>query len=432
MICYVIDTFVATSHRGFNHLSSHPYWIIVILVSARYGLADGLAAAFFSSVFYLYYQGDVAYSGNVLLSSYNYLEHPVNFFLVAIVLGKIQDNMRTRAQIQKEELHDINKDFDLLARNYQLIKESKELIEKRIVGQESTVNTMYEGIRRLKHLREEEIYPAVLDLMEEYMNVKEGSVYMLEGNHLQLVASKNWPEKKGYPKRYTTEDTLFNDIVIRQSTVSINRWEDYNKAGDDRVMVVAPIIDEFNKQTLGMLKIEEIDFVNLNSSSVLFLEVLADWASYAIKSAKESLEEEFIDKLSGAYINEYFQIAFKRELAAAKRNNIPLTILVLSINEYGNMLENIRSLAMKSIVSIVKNRFRATDVLARSQKDGSFLLLLPITPAEGAQRCFDVIKEEVDLLEFCPFPKEEKLLSLSYRQFSLENDEMSLEQVAKL
>ncbi|MFQ5646209.1 MAG: diguanylate cyclase domain-containing protein [bacterium] len=431
-ICFFVDFFFLTSHRGFNFLSTHPYWILVVLVPARYGIIDGFAASLTASLLYIYYQAPLPATDNFLLTSNYYLGTPVNFIVVSLALGRIQDNVRIKAQTLKQENVKLAKDFDLLAENFRLLKENKDLIERRIVGQESTISTMYKGIRRLKNLKEEEIYLEITKLMKEYMNVKKGSVYMLEGNHLQLKSSLNWPDDHCFTDVYYSEDFLFNEIVMRQTPLAINRWEDYQaKVGKDRVLVAVPMVDELSKRSMGMLKIEEIDYVNLNSSTVMFLEVLADWSTYAIKSARETLKEEIHDPLSGAHHNDYFQEIFKREWSSAKRNGLDLSVLLLTINGYAEMTDNIREMVLKLIVTVIRNRFRDTDIVARCHKEDSFIILLPMTPSRGANRCSEIIKTEVDKLEFHPF-SDKRLVSFEFSCYAVDMDNLNPELVADL
>ncbi len=434
LTCLVIDIFFLPETRGFNHISPHPYWIPIIFVAAHYGLREGGIAALIAAIFYVYYPQKLPAEDNTFLLTYYFLLHPISFILIGLFLGNIQDSLRKRTRQMQEEILQLKKDFDLLSTNYQLLKESKEQIERRIVGQEATVSTMYEGIKRLKNLKESEIYPAILDLMQEFLQVKQGSIYMLEDKKLILKAERDWPSDNAYHQYYTRNDPLFSEVVLKQKSLSVNRMEDYKKMAGDRVLAVIPIIDDLTTQTIGVLKIEDIDFVNLNASTIKFLQVLADWSAAAIFAAKEKgakLEHSLIDKLSEVYCYEYFQIVFRREFRISRRYKLPLSIISLAIHHFADMEKNIQTSLMRTISTVLKNKFRNADIISRGPDEGSFLILLPMTNETGTQRCIDQIKYDITQMGLKPFTPAHPI-NVDVKYYSTENGTLTEETAVRL
>ncbi|WP_051920352.1 sensor domain-containing diguanylate cyclase [Thermodesulfobacterium hydrogeniphilum] len=93
------------------------------------------------------------------------------------------------------------------------------------------------------------------------------------------------------------------------------------------------------------------------------------------------------DPLTEIYNRRYFIERLKTEMERAKRYNIPLSLIIIDLDDfkkindtYGHMVGD---KVLKAVAQTLKNRLRKTDILARWGGE-EFIILLPNTPPEKA------------------------------------------------
>jgi diguanylate cyclase (GGDEF)-like protein len=108
---------------------------------------------------------------------------------------------------------------------------------------------------------------------------------------------------------------------------------------------------------------------------------------------------ENTDKLSGLYIQEYFEDRLEEELARAQRYSRPLTMLFMQINYQHFMPEvNVRWGMVYTIIkqfgSLLLKHLRNVDLAGRYGGE-HFMVMLPETPIEGGKVLAERIRKVV-------------------------------------
>lgn len=110
-----------------------------------------------------------------------------------------------------------------------------------------------------------------------------------------------------------------------------------------------------------------------------------------------------IDPLTGLYNDRHFQIIVEAELKRAKQYGIPLSIIMLDADNFGNYSAlygpETGNIALKEISLILKNSCRKEDMLFRLKKNCFTLVLLNIN-REGAHMLGERLRENVEKHRF--------------------------------
>ncbi len=109
---------------------------------------------------------------------------------------------------------------------------------------------------------------------------------------------------------------------------------------------------------------------------------------------------QYIDKLTGLYVQHYFEKRMDEELARTLRYKRPLTILMFEINYNYFMPDfNIRwamvYTVLKQFGSVLLKQLRNVDLAGRYGGD-QFMVLLPETPVDGGMIAADRIRKHVE------------------------------------
>lgn len=127
--------------------------------------------------------------------------------------------------------------------------------------------------------------------------------------------------------------------------------------------------------------------------------VALDWEELASENARLEHEMEVtasVDPLTGLRNRTRFFEDLRREVAAARRYDTPLSIVVVDVDDLHAVNEaqgyDAGDRLLLSIAELVLNRLRVTDIAARVGDD-DFAVILPHTELDGAKTLADRITE---------------------------------------
>ncbi|RBW52160.1 GGDEF domain-containing protein [Marinobacter sp. F3R11] len=106
-------------------------------------------------------------------------------------------------------------------------------------------------------------------------------------------------------------------------------------------------------------------------------------------SLREDLQRlSYEDALTGLKNRRYFDQLFVHEAAVAQRNNLPLSLLLMDIDHFKHFNDThgheAGDMALKAFASILKSRFRGSDIVCRYGGE-EFVVILPGSDLAGAK-----------------------------------------------
>lgn len=414
---------------GFYSFRYNPYWIIILAIAARYGFGGGLIAGITGGVMMLSLikisEPDFAIKE---LMRFKYLTTPVLFIVVGAFLGEIREMQKRQFDKLNNKYKELQDSFGVLSTKYDALNMAKQELDTRIIGQEQTISTLYESAQALKSLKEEDIYPAVLKILKEFVSTEECSIYKASGDKLKMIANLGWHGDNNHPLEVDIEEGIMGQAFSTGKTVSINDVlkadEPYNFS-DLNLIVSAPITTS-EKVVLGVLNIEKMPFVKFNLQSIKMVSILAEWCGSALENArtyKETKDRNIADDITGAYTYDYLCKRIEEEFNKARRYKFTFGILVFKIAEYDLIPEMKRQDILPVFKTVFANIVRKTDLLFVGSDPGSFVFLFPFTPIKGINIVKNKLINAIDEFKFRPYGDENKLLKINTGVAEF-NDEM--------
>jgi polysaccharide biosynthesis protein PelD len=376
-------------------LSPHPFWIVVLLLSAQYGTREGLLAAALSSCALL--AGNLP-SWPVTVDAYSYFanlsRHPVLWFVASLVLGEIrQRHIRERDQL-RARLEEAAPNEELIAGSHERLSRAKEKLEGRLASQMKSLISVYETAKEIERLQTSEVLVGVVNVVRSALNPEQFSLYLLRDSALEFVLQEGWEHGSArYAHVFHPESPLFREVVARQRVVCCVRAEDEEVLRGEGVLA-GPLLAETG-EVVGMLKIESMGFADLNLPNVQAFRVLCEWigATYAnARKYQEAREHSFLNADTSLYSFQFLQRQTDFLIALSKRFGFDLTLFVLRLENGQELDEPTRSTIPATLGSAMHSRLRRTDLVFDYQRTGlEFAFILPGNNVENTQILVDKI-----------------------------------------
>jgi hypothetical protein len=292
-------SFLFDAGNRFLSVSPHPFWIPVILASAYYGANEGLAAAVLSAAALL--TGHLPEQGsNEDLSVWllRVTGEIVIWFLAAIVVGQAADSHRRERDRLLRDLQDVRQHANVISHAYEQLAQIKGSLEKRVASQVQTVHTVYVASRAIERQGTDEVLIGIGDLIRSVMAPHKFSLFLLNGRILEAAATEGWFPSDLLVREFNASSALFEAIVLRREFLCVTNPVHEAVLGGQG-MLAGPLVSNETGEVLGMLKVEEIDFLDLHPSCVQNFRTLCEWIGMAFANAQRVEQlKELVEELS--------------------------------------------------------------------------------------------------------------------------------------
>lgn len=355
-------------------MAPHPYWIVVLLTATRYGFGGGAFAGVLASILFLLFKTlsipDISVADFKTLSMWG---KPILFFLVGVVLGEMRQ-LHIKEYDELAEKRDVYKNaFEKIKIKFDVLSEAKQEVDTKILSQESTLGTLYEAAQGLRTLSAESIYPAVLEILREFMEVDDCSIYLLEGTNFKLDTAIR-TGKSYLPDTVPMDEGLMAIAASEKKAVSI-RDVASTESMPGGIIISAPILADNQRHVVGVLNVEKMPFLKFTSDSVRVAGLVADWCGSSVENATvfaATKSKLIADELIDAYTYEYFKRRLKEEFIRARRYKLDLSLIMLEFPGLSNASDEGRDEVLMAFSMILKNQIREIDILFISEKPGAF------------------------------------------------------------
>ncbi len=272
IICLLIAYLVGIDFNFFS-VSPHPFWIVVILISAQYGTLAGLLAAFVATIVYL--AGPLP-KQNILQEWSEYFfviaKLPLLWFVSAIILGELRmKHIRERDHL-RVIAYETEEREKKLAESYESLKRIKERLETRVAAEIPTNLIILDSIKKLEESEKKDIIPRAFNLIKVLIAPEKFSIFFRDSDGLKLEATEGWGTEERYAKNFVSTTPLYREIVERKRVLSL-----MNRDADTLVtegMLATPILSSPSSEVIGMIKIEQIPFQQVKLGTIESLRLI--------------------------------------------------------------------------------------------------------------------------------------------------------------
>ena len=372
----------------FRLASQHPFWILVLLVTAQYGTNAGMLAALASSVALL--AGNVppqAITQDRFTWLFQIGQLPLLWFVSAVVLGELRmRQIRERAALAGQLAETAHRE-QVLADGYQRLSTAKDALETRVAGQLRTAVGMYQSARAIEKLDPSEVLLGVADLIRSVMNPEKFSVFLLRNDGLELAVEDGWTAEDNFPRRYAAGTAIFQEIVGRQRVLTVADPDDVPALMGDGI-IGSPLVVPDTGRIIGMLKIEKLGFLDLTFSNVQALKALCQWIGAAYENAQlyqAARSESVVNTQTELFAYSFLSRQLSFLTLLARRIGFDLCMIVVRLENPDELSEAQRTLVPHAFGHAVTQALRKTDMAFDYQRTGTeFAIVLPAAPVKQA------------------------------------------------
>lgn len=375
----------------------HPFWVIVLLISAQYGTLEGLAAAVAATVALLVGNlPEQSFSQDI----YDYLSEvasrPLMWFSAAVVIGELRMRHVYEREELLTELSASEHREQTIANAYRQLESAKESLETLVAGQLGTMVSMSRAAKTLGRLDPDEALRGASAMVRAVMNPRQFSLFLLTDNVLETSISEGWGEDESYSRCFTRQSPLFREVVDHQRILSLANPED-ELILEREGFFAGPLIDMENAKVLGMLKIEQLEFFELNLSSLESFKILCEWIGTSLASARHyevGRTSTTDNPEQSAFIHSSI---FKRQTelltALAKEIGFDVFMIEVSLVNADAFTEDKQNLIHTAMGQVVKDALTGNDLVFTYQRSNcESVIAIPATNLRNTQIIADKVK----------------------------------------
>lgn len=284
------DRFLLQSDRFWN-VTPHPFGMIVLLVSAQYGTAEGLLAAALATAALLAFNlPEPVLGADRYAVALDLARRPMWWFISAVVLGELTRRRARREGRLRSDLADARRREEDAREACGEFRSSLDLLQRRMAGQPATVLNLCRAATRLERLDPDQALEGAMEVVTAVMRPRKFSLFLRKGNALDLVHQEGWETGDPWSRSLAAASPLAVAMLERGRPVCAAVSGDETLLGGEGVLA-CPLRDPATGHALGMLKVEDLDFALLHETHARTFEFLADWISavYAQSRLHQSL-----------------------------------------------------------------------------------------------------------------------------------------------
>lgn len=367
-----------------------PLWVIVLIVSMRYGSPAGIVGGALAAALHLWNLTREGFSVQDLLHRYpEMLTAPALFIFVGMYLGETRERLAKRADFYKNMVDELNRKLDENEIRRMNLERDHLTLEKRIAGQTDTLLGVYENLGKLAGAgSEDELLGQLVDVVQSEMRAEACGIWRMSPPRLLAVSgamAERPPPLAGVAAR-------------RRDVVILADWTDLNGNEAPGADVAGVVLDDDDGAIV--IAVSGVGFGNLNRASVIFFRLAVERAGTLVREIRRfeqlrlaSVAEPGLGLGSASYLRNRIH----EQVLLARRHRTDLTILSCAFlheppKRLANRLQVVLACSIRAAV-------RASDGIAHFGGSDSFVVLLPQSDLSGAGVVMGKIKANLALLD---------------------------------
>ncbi len=399
LLAVALDEAVFSGGRYWG-VEPHPFWIIVLLAAAQYGTNEGMLAALAASLAFLSGQiPDQELGQDIYAYTLTMAKHPVLWFVTAVTLGELRGrHQRERAELVAD-LDETRVHAKGLGEAYRRVARIKENLEIRVSGQLRTFLSTYETAKLIERSDPGEVLLAIVDVVRAIVAPEKFSLFLLNNQVLEAAIQDGWRADDRFARTFAKSTRLYEEIVEDRRIVCLTNEADEAVLGAEGVLA-GPLIRTDTGAVIGMLKVERLDLLDLNVSTVENLRALSTWigtayakAVDASSRAEDLAQSDARTVLPNRYLapQQYFLISLGR------RQGFDVSALTLDLANPGDVVPERKAQLADAAAAAVRSALGSSSLaFEQGEGQGGFVVLLPGVGARNAAAAAERLQGALD------------------------------------
>lgn len=265
------------------------------------------------------------------------------------------------------------------------------------------------SVALVSSLKLDEVLNTILEQLEHVVPYDSASIFLLEPQGMRMVAAKGEFADELVGKVFPEKDELFFEaahtggpVVLRDASQD-PRFHGWGGTTYIRGWIGVPLL--LRNEAIGFLTLDNRQVGGYDQVNIPLLQTFANEAAVAIHNARLLARVEqlaIIDPLTGLYNHRYFVEIGQREFRRARRQALPLSLIVADIDNFRDWNDHYGHLLgdqmLRWLAENLRQVIRDTDILARTGGD-EFAILLPETPLAVAIQLAEQLSQTVSKME---------------------------------
>jgi hypothetical protein len=395
-ILLAVDFFFADGTR-FWDVNPHPFWFVVLFMSCKYGTKEGLIAALAASAALLI--GNIP-EQTMAQDNYAYplfvLRLPLLWLVSSVAFGELRQ-MHIRERDNTESLLLAAQEREQrIAQSYQGVRQIKEQFELRVAGQMRSSIAAYQAAKTMEALSQQQVLQGFEELVSATLHPQQFSIYLLNENGLELALMHGWKEDDSYRRQFASSDALYQSVIAQRQVPCVARAED-ERVLDNQGLLAGPLVDRDTGEVVGMLKIEKINFTDLNLSNLEAFATMGEWAGKALVNARRyqtAKAGSVMNPDHNLFTQSYFNRFSSYIKSLAERLKFTVTSLNIKLVDAEDLSIETRAQIARALAEAVDKALRNVDLAFDHHETGDeYAIMLPATDRKGAEIVMEKIRE---------------------------------------
>ena len=258
-------------------------------------------------------------------------------------------------------------------------------------------------------LDENQVYRAIHTAVSQLMPCEDLLIALLDASRDEIQAVYMVENEQSLtPGRFPSWQGLSGRAIATGKSLKIDDFtRDYTDVpvvifGEDRTRsaLVVPLL--VKGRAIGALSAQSCTINAYSIDDQEMLELLAAHAAIAIENARLFAEVQQLathDSLTGVYNRHHFFLLSKSEVERARRYNIPLSLIILDIDNFKQVNDTFGHAMGDQVLQTVAQRCRShlrdADLMGRYGGE-EFVILLPLTDIDDSQGVAERLRQDIE------------------------------------
>lgn len=377
----------------FFHVSPHPFWIPVLLLSVYYGTGPGLLAAAISSLLLLV--GNLPEMGPEQ-NLYEYVStitlRPMLWGATAVIIGELSARRIRQREKATREYHSLLEHCQISQQELDLSKRQNEELELRLAADSKTLRRVLQRLETIQQADVQDVLDNVAPLIRDLHHARQCSIYFVQHGALEAVMLSGWEDRKSdLIARHEPSSRIYQAVISEGRSLCIANPGDGATLGKQAVMA-QPLRDKQSGTVFGMVTVGGMHFTDLNQDTEVLFSIIAEVVSNALLRAAriDMMQTDATDSSHSKAPKDDGRESMLWLIKLGDRMGFQSSFVIIRLQDE-NLSADVVAAFQSVVASAVHDQLRETDLVLNVQDD--HLLSIVALPAAEIEQGLRVAKK---------------------------------------